>query len=463
MTTDTAHSGVREIDTGELPDRYARGWHCLGTVKDFRDGKPPRSRRSARSWWSSPIPQGRAQGSRRLLPAHGRRPVPGTIKGDEIACPFHDWRWGGDGKCKLVPYAKRTPAGPHPCLAHRRPRWPAVRLARPRGQPAHRGRPYPEIPEWAGGEWTDWKWNTMLIEGSNCRDHRQRHRHGALLLHPLQPADVLQERLRGPHRVAVPAQRRPARHQRHGHRVRRGQPGLRASYFGPSFMINWLHNKYGDFKAESILINCHYPVNQNSFVLQWGVIVEKPRGSTTPPPRSRAVAFTEGVSKRGFPAGRGDLEAQDPHRQPAAGGGGRRRLPDAPLVPAVLCRRGRRDRGDDRPLRTSRSTPPRPSRSGTSRFRRISRTWPSPLNRRNSSPRHDAAEEAGTQRHALWSTGSPGRWCSCTAATMTTRTTTTTARTGTLVDRGRRHRISPPIRSGRPPCTRPPRPIGSDT
>ncbi|MFN8090583.1 MAG: 3-ketosteroid-9-alpha-hydroxylase, partial [Mycobacterium sp.] len=33
-------SAIREIDTGALPDRYARGWHCLGTVKDFSDGKP---------------------------------------------------------------------------------------------------------------------------------------------------------------------------------------------------------------------------------------------------------------------------------------------------------------------------------------------------------------------------------------------------------------------------------------
>ena len=38
MTTDTA--GIREIDTGDLPDRYARGWHCLGPVKDYLDGKP---------------------------------------------------------------------------------------------------------------------------------------------------------------------------------------------------------------------------------------------------------------------------------------------------------------------------------------------------------------------------------------------------------------------------------------
>ena len=31
---------IREIDTGTLPDRFARGWHCLGPVKDFQDGKP---------------------------------------------------------------------------------------------------------------------------------------------------------------------------------------------------------------------------------------------------------------------------------------------------------------------------------------------------------------------------------------------------------------------------------------
>ena len=40
MTTDTAGSGIREIDTGTLPDRYARGWHCLGPVKDYLDGEP---------------------------------------------------------------------------------------------------------------------------------------------------------------------------------------------------------------------------------------------------------------------------------------------------------------------------------------------------------------------------------------------------------------------------------------
>ena len=33
----------------------------------------------------------------------------GTIKGDEVACPFHDWRWGANGRCKKIPYARRVP------------------------------------------------------------------------------------------------------------------------------------------------------------------------------------------------------------------------------------------------------------------------------------------------------------------------------------------------------------------
>src|SRR3546814_7956123 len=33
----------------------------------------------------------------------------GTVKGDDIACPFHDWRWGASGKCTAIPYARRVP------------------------------------------------------------------------------------------------------------------------------------------------------------------------------------------------------------------------------------------------------------------------------------------------------------------------------------------------------------------
>ncbi len=44
---------VREIVAGSNPDRFARGWHCIGRAQDFRDGKPHQSRSSAPTWWCS--------------------------------------------------------------------------------------------------------------------------------------------------------------------------------------------------------------------------------------------------------------------------------------------------------------------------------------------------------------------------------------------------------------------------
>lgn len=37
--------------------------------------------------------------------------VGGTVVGDTLRCPFHGWRWRGDGGCAEIPYAKRIP--PH--------------------------------------------------------------------------------------------------------------------------------------------------------------------------------------------------------------------------------------------------------------------------------------------------------------------------------------------------------------
>ena len=48
-----------------------------------------------------------------------------------------------------------------------------------------------------------------------------------------------------------------------------------ASYYGPSFMIDDLIYHYAQGDQQTILINCHYPIDSNSFVLQYGIIVKK--------------------------------------------------------------------------------------------------------------------------------------------------------------------------------------------
>ena len=97
MSTDTNAVGIREIDPGALPTRYARGWHCLGVAKDFRDGQP----HSIRAFGTKLVVFADSHGDLKILDGYCRHMggdlSEGTIKGDEVACPFHDWRWGGDG------------------------------------------------------------------------------------------------------------------------------------------------------------------------------------------------------------------------------------------------------------------------------------------------------------------------------------------------------------------------------
>ena len=40
-------------------------------------------------------------------------------------------------------------------------------------------------------------------------------------------------------------------------------------------MIDDLTYHYTDADHQTILINCHYPIDANSFVLQYGIIVKK--------------------------------------------------------------------------------------------------------------------------------------------------------------------------------------------
>ncbi len=70
-----------------------------------------------------------------------------------------------------------------------------------------------------------------------------------------------------------------------------------AAYYGPSYMVNPLWNSYSGYEVESVLINCHYPISPDSFVLQWGVTVKKPTGVSDEMADKLAGKFTEGISE----------------------------------------------------------------------------------------------------------------------------------------------------------------------
>lgn len=162
---------VRHIEVDAAPTRFARGWHCIGLERDLTDGKP----HQINAFGQKLVVFAGEDGKVNVLDAYCRHMggdlSQGTVKGNEIACPFHDWRWGGDGRCKQIPYARRVP------LRARTAAWPTMVQDGmvfvwndPQGNPPSADVTIPRIPQAADEGWTEWTWYQTTIEGSNCRE-----------------------------------------------------------------------------------------------------------------------------------------------------------------------------------------------------------------------------------------------------------------------------------------------------
>jgi 3-ketosteroid 9alpha-monooxygenase subunit A len=207
----------------------------------------------------------------------------GTVKGDQVACPFHDWRWGGDGRCASIPYARRVPP------AARTRSWPVLERNGqlfvwhdPEGSLPLPDVTIPEIPGAYSDEWTSWTWDSILVDGANCREIIDNvvdmaHFFYIHFAFPTYFKNVLEGHIATQH---LRTRSRPdvggaSNYSSGGEEVTLESE---ASYFGPSYMIDNLWHDYHGMQIESVLINCHYPVTPNSFMLQWGAIVKKPEG-----------------------------------------------------------------------------------------------------------------------------------------------------------------------------------------
>lgn len=268
---------VRMVDAGTPPTRFARGWHCLGLAETFRDGRP----HAIEAFGTELVVFADSHGRLNVLDGYCRHMggdlTQGTIKGDEVACPFHDWRWGGDGRCKSVPYAKRVPA------RARTRAWRTMEENKqlfvwndPEGNPPPEHVTIPRIEGVFTDEWTEWTWDSVRIDGANCRE-------------------IIDNIVDMPHffyiHYAFPTYFKNVfdGHIASQYLHSRGRPDVygesgaaadatlrsEASYYGPSYMINYLWNDYKGTVIETVLINCHYPVSADSFVLQWGLSVKK--------------------------------------------------------------------------------------------------------------------------------------------------------------------------------------------
>ncbi|WP_067172598.1 Rieske 2Fe-2S domain-containing protein [Microtetraspora niveoalba] len=289
---------VRMIETGSNPTRFARGWHCLGLADTFRDGRP----HEVKAFGQTAVVFARRDGTIHMIDAFcrhmGGNLARGAVKGDEIACPFHDWRWNGEGRCVGVPYARRVP------LRARTTAW--ITMERngllfawndPQGNPPPPDVTIPEIEGYGTDRWSEWSWKSYLVEGAHCREivdnvvdmahffyvHYQIPRYFKNVFEGHVASQYMRSTGRDDIKTGVQMDLPDA--------VTRSE----ASYYGPSFMLDTIWTESDGDVVEAKLVNCHYPITPDSFLLQYGIVVEKKPGMPDEQAQVMAQTFIDGL------------------------------------------------------------------------------------------------------------------------------------------------------------------------
>jgi len=299
-STDTEDQ-VRTIDVGTPPERYARGWHCLGLVRDFADGKP----HQVDAFGTSLVVFAGEDGKLNVLDAYcrhmGGNLAQGAVKGNTIACPFHDWRWRGDGKCAEIPYARRVPP-----LARTRT-WPVAEVSGqlfvwhdPQGSKPPAELAVPEVPTYGDPGWTDWVWNSIEVTGSHCREIVDNVVDMAHFFYvhygmPTYFRNVFEGHTATQVMWSLPRADAVGVSQTTNYSA---ESRSDATYYGPSYMIDklWSAGRDPESPPNIYLINCHYPIFPTSFRLQYGVMVERPEGVPPEQAEQIAQAVAQGVA-----------------------------------------------------------------------------------------------------------------------------------------------------------------------
>ncbi len=189
----------------------------------------------------------------------------GKVKGDEIECPFHAWRFDGQGTCTDIPYAKKIPSRADTVC------WPVrerngmifVWHGRDKSSPSWE---IPEIPEFGNSSWTNWDHNVLEVKthphaiAENVADT------GHFI--PVHQTHVTAFENTYDHHMATQINSGIAYPLGGGE----DRYTIRATYHGPGFQLSRM-----DGYLQSIIVNAHTPIDENTLHLRFAIMISRPK------------------------------------------------------------------------------------------------------------------------------------------------------------------------------------------
>ncbi|CAA0079936.1 3-ketosteroid-9-alpha-monooxygenase, oxygenase component [Zhongshania aliphaticivorans] len=274
------------IEAAELPDRYARGWYCLGLASEYTN-KPVKLNYFGTRMVAYRGEDGEVHILDGYCPHMGADLSEGCVEENSIRCPFHAWRWGADGVCDDIPYAKRIPAKAvirsYPTLEenHLLFMW-----FDPEGNPPIEDQRPPRIDDVYSDDWTIWQMDLMTIQ-TNARE----------LIDNM--ADVAHF---GPIHGAPIKQFKNIVYK-HTYRqeltggsellAEDGELSSEATYYGPAYMNTFMTGQVDGMDVASRLLVTHVPIDTHSFDLRFGVAVKKIAGMSDEQNEEMARQYTQ--------------------------------------------------------------------------------------------------------------------------------------------------------------------------
>jgi 3-ketosteroid 9alpha-monooxygenase subunit A len=243
---------------------FARGWFVIAFSDDIGVGIV----RPLNYFGTRLVAFRGASGKVNILDAHcphlgADLGVGGTVEGDTIRCPFHAWRFDGQGTCVDVPYATKIPKGA--CLRT----WPVLErngvvfVWHDSGAAAPDWE-IPVLPECDDDTWSAWSTNLLTVA--------------------TQPKEIVEnvaDKAHFPtvHRTIVER----FSNEFSGHLAIQHTQGvahpkgggtdqfeLTATYYGPAYQISVM-----DGVLQSRLLLAHTPIDEHSLDLRFGVMLKE--------------------------------------------------------------------------------------------------------------------------------------------------------------------------------------------